>query len=88
MDDDVSAYSDKSRSAYERMLSYIAGGRRDGVIGWHMDRLHRRPVELERFVDTSSHSGVRDVVTLSGEIDLVGGDGFAHGAVACGGCDE
>ena len=76
VDDDVSAYSGKSRPAYERMLTDIAEGRRDGVIVWHMDRLHRRPVELERFVETCSRSGVRDVVTISGTIDLVGGDGL------------
>lgn len=76
VDDDISAYSGKARPAYERMLTDLAQGRRDGVIVWHMDRLHRRPVELERFVDTCARAGVRDVVTLSGDIDLVGGDGL------------
>lgn len=52
------------------MLLDIAEGHRDGVIVWHMDRLHRRPIELERFVDTCTRAGVRDVVTLSGDIDL------------------
>lgn len=75
-DDDVSAYSGKSRPAYERMLTDLAEGRRDGVIVWHMDRLHRRPAELERFVDTCVAAGVRDVVTLSGAIDLAKGDGL------------
>jgi len=76
VDDDVSAYAAKTRPAYERMLVDLAEGRRDGVIVWHMDRLHRRPAELERFVDTCSTAGVRDVVTLSGDIDLAKGDGL------------
>ena len=73
VDDDISAYSGKQRPEYERMLRDIAEGRRDGVIVWHMDRLHRRPVELERFVEVCTRAGVRDVVTLSGDVELVNG---------------
>jgi len=76
VDDDLSAYSGKKRPAYERMLGDLAEGRRDAVIVWHMDRLHRRPAELEGFVDTCTRAGVRDVVTLSGDIDLAKGDGL------------
>jgi site-specific DNA recombinase len=76
VDDDISAYTGKKRPAYEQMLLALAEGRRDGVIVWHMDRLHRRPIELERFVDTCTRAGVRDVVTLSGDIDLAKGDGL------------
>ncbi|MGQ1836948.1 recombinase family protein [Kocuria turfanensis] len=75
-DDDISAYSGKKRPAYERMLRDIEEGHRDGVLVWHMDRLHRRPVELERFVEVCTRAGVRDVVTLSGDVDLVNGDGL------------
>lgn len=46
------------------------------MIVWHMDRLNRRPIELERFADTCTRAGVRDVVTLSGDIDLAKGDGL------------
>lgn len=76
VDDDLSAYTGKKRPAYERTLLDLSEGRRDGVIVWHMDRLHRRPIELERFVDTCTQAGVRDVVTLSGDIDLAKGDGL------------
>ncbi|GAB2604356.1 recombinase family protein [Kocuria himachalensis] len=76
VDDDISAYSGKKRPEYERMLRDIGEGRRDGVIVWHMDRLHRRPVELEGFVEVCARAGVRDVVTLSGDVDLVNGDGL------------
>lgn len=76
VDDDVSAYSGKARPQYERMLRDIEDGLRDAVIVWHMDRLHRRPIELEQFVATCTHAGVNDVVTLHGDIDLAKGDGL------------
>lgn len=76
VDDDVSAWSGKRRPAYERMLADIAEGRRDAVIVWHLDRLHRRPIELEQFADTCTRAGLRDVVTLSGDVDLAHGDGL------------
>lgn len=76
VDDDISAFSGKTRPEYEQMLADITAGRCDGVIVWHMDRLHRRPVELERFVEICTRAGVKDVVTLSGDVDLVNGDGL------------
>ena len=43
---------------------------------WHMDRLHRRPIELEEFVATCTSAGLTDVVTLHGDFDLGTGDGL------------
>lgn len=76
VDDDVSAYSGRKRPAYEQMLTDIAEGRRDAVMVWHMDRLHRRPIELERFFEVCTRAGVTDVVTLFGDTDLTNGDGL------------
>lgn len=76
VDDDISAYSGKTRPAYERMLRDIESGLRDAVIVWHMDRLHRQPIELEQFAQTCTRAGVNDVVTLHGDIDLAKGDGL------------
>jgi len=75
VDDDVSAWSAKRRPAYERMLADIAAGRRDAVIVWHTDRLHRRPIELEHFIDVCTRAGV-GVVSPSGEFDMANGDGL------------
>jgi DNA invertase Pin-like site-specific DNA recombinase len=33
------------------MLAELKRGRVNAVIAWHPDRLHRRPVELEPFID-------------------------------------
>jgi site-specific DNA recombinase len=76
VDDDVSAYSGKPRPAYRRMLADLRERRRDAVIVWHLDRLHRRPIELEEFVQTCAAAGVTDVVTLHGDFNLGSGDGL------------
>ncbi|WP_218938435.1 recombinase family protein [Modestobacter altitudinis] len=76
IDDDVSAYSGKKRPAYARMLQDLSDGRRDAVVVWHMDRLHRRPIELEQFAATCTQAGVSDVVTLHGDMNLGSGDGL------------
>lgn len=81
VDDDISAYSGKTRPAYERMLRDLADGLRDAVIVWHLDRLHRRPIELEHFVSTCTRAGVTDLVTLHGDIDLAKGDGLLHARI-------
>jgi site-specific DNA recombinase len=45
VDNDVSAYSGKTRPAYRRMLADLAAGERDAVIVYKLDRLHRRRIE-------------------------------------------
>jgi site-specific DNA recombinase len=76
VDDDVSAYSGKARPNYRRTLDAIRNGEADGVIVWHLDRLHRRPIELEEFVTVCTQAGVSDVATLHGEVNLNNGDGL------------
>ncbi len=46
------------------------------MLVWHLDRLHRRPIELEEFVRTCQQAAVSDVVTLHGDFDLASGDGL------------
>ena len=76
VDNDVSAYSGKPRPQYERMLADLAAGARDAVIVYNLDRLHRRPVELEDFVALCERAGVRDVATVTADIDLGNDDGL------------
>ena len=76
VDDDISAYSGKQRPAYRQMLQDLADGACDAVVVWHLDRLHRRPVELEEFVTVCQTAGVSDVVTLHGDVNLGTGDGL------------
>jgi site-specific DNA recombinase len=46
------------------------------VIVYNLDRLHRRPVELEEFVGLCESVGVRDVATVTADIDLGNDDGL------------
>jgi hypothetical protein len=68
------------------MLQAIRDGRVDGVIVWHLDRLTRHPRELEEFFETCDGAGVRDMASVTGDIDLGTDDGRFHarilGAVA------
>jgi DNA invertase Pin-like site-specific DNA recombinase len=86
VDNDTSAYSGRKRPEYERLLDDLATGTRDAVIVYHLDRLHRRPRELEDFLDLCDRTGVRDLACVTGEIDLGTDDGRFHarilGAVA------
>lgn len=75
IDNDISAYSGKKRPAYRRMLADVAAGRRDGVVIYHLDRLTRRPVELEEFVDVLARANVR-VKFVAGDADMGTGDGL------------
>jgi DNA invertase Pin-like site-specific DNA recombinase len=45
IDNDIFATSGKRRPEYERMITDIRECRRDGVITWHPDRLHRNPIK-------------------------------------------
>ena len=64
--DDVSAYSGRRRPEYERMLGDLGAGRVDGAIVYHLNRLHRRPRELEDFLDACARAGVRDMACVTG----------------------
>lgn len=76
VDNDVSAFSGKPRRQYARMLADLESGTRDAVIVYNLDRLHRRPVELEEFVTLCESVGVRDVATVTADIDLGNDDGL------------
>lgn len=78
IDNDVSAYSGKKkRPAYEQMLADLRDGHRDGVIVYHVDRLTRRPIELEQFLEVVTAAGVRHVKFVSGgDLDVGNGDGL------------
>jgi DNA invertase Pin-like site-specific DNA recombinase len=76
VDNDVSAYSGKPRASYQRMLDDLAAGRRDAVIVYNLDRLHRQPAELEQFVTLCEKAGVTNVATVTADVDLGNDDGL------------
>ncbi|MDN4595899.1 recombinase family protein [Leifsonia virtsii] len=75
VDNDISAYSGKTRPSYERMLIDIEAGRVDAVLVYHLDRLTRRPAELEHFIDVCTDARV-DVTTVTGDIGLGNDNGL------------
>jgi len=81
VDNDISAYRGKPRPEYRRMCDDIKEGIRDGVITYHLDRLHRNPSELEQFI-ALIESSKADIRTVSGgDYDLSTSDGRAMARV-------
>ena len=70
VDNDVEASSGKKRAAYEKLLAAMRDGSVDAVIGWHMDRIVRRPDELEDLIKIADEHGVLFNAVRVGEIDL------------------
>src|SRR5438270_12343967 len=70
IDNDISAYSGKRRPDYRRLLDDIRAGEVTAVIAWHPDRLHRRPVELEEFIEVVEAARCHVETVRAGEIDL------------------
>lgn len=76
-DNDVSAYSGRRRPEYDRLLTDIADGLVDGLLVWHQDRLHRRPIELEHFFAVIDRAGIsKHVRSVTGNTDFGTGDGI------------
>ncbi len=76
-DNDISAYSGRTRPAYQRLLDAIKTGDVDGLVVWHNDRLHRSPKELEDFIPlvvatklpiSTVTADVYDLTTASGRM--------------------
>ncbi|MDQ3986859.1 MAG: recombinase family protein [Actinomycetota bacterium] len=81
IDNDVSAYSGKRRPQYQAMLESIERDEIDAVVVWHLDRLTRRPVELEDFFEVCDRSGLKHMACVSGDIDLSTHDGQFHARI-------
>ncbi len=84
-DNDKSASTGKRRPAYEQMLADLEAGRIDAVVVWDLDRLTRRPIEVEQFIDLADRHHVA-LASVGGDVDLATDNGrmFARikGAVA------
>jgi DNA invertase Pin-like site-specific DNA recombinase len=85
VDNDVSAFGTRARPAYQRMLKDIEADLICAVAVWDLDRLHRRPIELEQFMEVADRKHIA-LATVSGDTDLSTDNGrlFARikGAVA------
>ncbi|AGB26955.1 site-specific recombinase, DNA invertase Pin (plasmid) [Mycobacterium sp. JS623] len=57
------------RPAYEQMLDDIRTGVIGAVVVWDLDRLHRRPMELEHFIDLADDKHLA-LASVGGDADL------------------
>ncbi len=70
VDNDRSATNvKKPRPAYQQMLADMGAGRITAVVAWDLDRLHRRPIELETFMPLADSMKIK-LATVSGDTDL------------------
>lgn len=66
VDNDRSAHSGTPRPEYDRLLADVADGLIDAVVVWDLDRLHRRPKELEEFIEVCDKAGMKRLRTVQG----------------------
>jgi site-specific DNA recombinase len=77
VDNDLSAYTGRRRRPeYERMLTDLGDGIADGVIVYNIDRLTRRPAELEHFYEVVQQARVEHVRFVTGDTDIGTADGL------------
>lgn len=69
-DNDLSAYSGKPRPGYQQMLDDLRTGLYGTVLAWHTDRLHRRPLELEEYIDVCEPRQIQTRTVKAGSLDL------------------
>ena len=70
VDDDVSAWSGRTRPEYARCVEDLRSGVIEGLLVYDLDRLHRQPRELEAFIDLCQELRLTNVASVSGDIDL------------------
>ena len=77
VDNNVSATAARAvRPEYRRLLQAISDRLVDAVVVYDLDRLTRRPIELEEFVNTCASAGVTQLTFVGGGVDLGTGDGL------------
>jgi site-specific DNA recombinase len=69
VDNDISASGGKPRPAYRRLLNDLTENLVDAVVVWDLDRLHRRPRELEEFLDLADRHKIA-LASVGGDVDL------------------
>lgn len=69
-DNDVSAYTGKTRPEFEAMLDAVKRGQYDAVISWHQDRLYRSMKDIERVIEICDPAGVLIHTVSGGDLDV------------------
>lgn len=74
VDNSISAPKDVDRPAYDRMVTDLTSGNRDALVVYDLDRLIRKPAELEAFI-ALSESKVFALANVAGDVDLTTANG-------------
>lgn len=84
VDEAVSAYQDRARPAYQQLLRQLERSETGTVIVWHLDRLYRKPRELEQLLDLLDMRPISVESVQGGRFDLNRHEGrlFARQLVA------
>lgn len=87
VDNDISAADKrKDRPGFAALLEQMQAGEVEAIVAGDLDRLVRRPIQLEEFVERCQAAGIRHLATVGGDVDLGTGDGLLvariKGAVA------
>ena len=69
-DNDISAYSGKTRPGFESMLAAMEAGEFGALVCWHPDRLYRSMRDLERVIDTADKRAVQLRTVTAGDLNL------------------
>lgn len=69
-DNDVSAYTGKTRPGFEAMLTAMGNGEFGALVCWHPDRLYRSMRDLERVIDVADDRGVQLRTVTAGDLNL------------------
>jgi DNA invertase Pin-like site-specific DNA recombinase len=90
-DNDLSASKDVVRPAYNRLIADLEAGTISAVVVYDLDRLTRKPAELEAFIDLADRLHV-SLANVSGDVDLTTANGRMlarfKGAIARGESDR
>ncbi|MDN4162932.1 recombinase family protein [Nocardioides abyssi] len=74
VDNDVSSSKGDPRPAYDALMAAISAGTVKALVVYDLDRLTRRPIELEQFMALVDSTGVL-LANVSGDVDLTTANG-------------
>ncbi|WP_395704785.1 recombinase family protein [Rhodococcus ruber] len=75
VDNDISAYSGRTRPEFEALMQAMKQGAYDALICWHTDRLYRSIKDLERIIETADNQRMEIRTVQGGTIDLSNASG-------------
>jgi site-specific DNA recombinase len=80
VDNDISASAGRRRPAYRKLLADIESRHVQAVVVWALDRLHRRPAELETFINLADQHKIA-LGSVGGDVDLATPAGRLHARI-------